>query len=172
MQRMRTAPGIFSIALLLCAVAGHALAESAKSAKSAASPIYGVTIPEGYRKWEMIAPAEEAAPLDELRVVLGNPAAVKAIQNATRPYPDGTILVKLAYKRKQSAEFESATVPGQPTTVQVMVKDSRRYASTGGWGFGRFVNGQPVDEAQHQTCFACHAARVKDRDYVFTRFAP
>ena len=75
-------------------------------------------------------------------------------------------------KRPHDFHFESATVPGQATTVQVMVKDSRRYASTGGWGFGRFINGQPADLAQHQTCFACHAARVKDRDYVFTRYAP
>lgn len=144
----------------------------ADTPKPAASPIYGVTIPEGYRKWEMIAPAEEAAPLDELRVVLGNPKAIRAIENATLPYPDGTVLVKLAYKRKPSDDFAPATVPGQATTVQVMVKDSRKYASTGGWGFGRFVNGVPADDAQHQTCFACHAARVKSRDYVFTRFAP
>jgi hypothetical protein len=138
----------------------------------AASPIYGVTIPPGYRKWEMIAPAEEAAPLDELRVVLGNPVAIKAIENSTLPFPDGTILVKLAYKRKQSDEFAPATVPGQATTVQVMVKDSRKYASTGGWGFGRFVNGVPAELAQHQTCFACHESKVKNHDFVFTRFAP
>jgi hypothetical protein len=172
MQKTRTARSVQSVAklaLLLWVAADHAGAEPAKSPPS---PTYGVTIPDGYRKWQMIAPAEEAAPLDELRVVLGNPAAIKAIENSTLPYPDGTILVKLAYKRKQSPEFETATVPGQPTTVQIMVKDSRRYASTGGWGFGRFVNGQPADLAQHQTCFACHAARVKDRDYVFTRFAP
>jgi hypothetical protein len=172
MQITRTARAVLNggvLALLLCAGAHHA---SAEPVKSAPSPIYGVTIPDGYRQWQMIAPAEEAAPLDELRVVLGNPAAIKAIQNSTLPYPDGTILVKLAYKRKQSAEFETATVPGQPTTVQIMVKDSRRYAATGGWGFGRFINGQPADLAQHQTCFACHAAHVKDRDYVFTRLAP
>jgi hypothetical protein len=119
----------------------------------------------------MIAPAQEAAPLDELRVVLGNPTAVKAIENSTLPYPEGTVLVKLAYKRKQSDKLPSATMPGQPTTVQVMVKDSRKYASTGGWVFGRFINGVPADEAQHQTCFACHAAHAKDQDYVFTRFA-
>ncbi|BFG76928.1 cytochrome P460 family protein [Paraburkholderia terrae] len=175
MRAIRTAYVVLSAALLLGAVsADQAVAESAQpaAATKAASPIYGVTIPDGYRKWQMIAPAEEAAPLDELRVVLGNPAAIKAIESSTLPYPDGTILVKLAYKRKQSPDFESATVPGQATTVQVMVKDSRRYASTGGWGFGRFINGQPADLAQHQTCFACHAARVKDRDYVFTRYAP
>ncbi|CAB3753502.1 cytochrome C oxidase subunit III [Burkholderia puraquae] len=148
-----------------------AFAEQSKPA-AAASPIYGVTIPPGYRKWEMVAPAEEAAPLDELRVVLGNPVAIRALEKATLPFPDGTILVKLAYKRKQSDEFAPATVPGQATTVQVMVKDSRRYASTGGWGFGRFVNGVPADIGQHQTCFACHQARVKNHDYVFTRLAP
>ncbi|WP_321929245.1 cytochrome P460 family protein [Burkholderia cenocepacia] len=148
-----------------------AFAEQPKPA-AAASPIYGVTIPPGYRKWEMVAPAEEAAPLDELRVVLGNPVAIRALEQATLPFPDGTILVKLAYKRKQSDEFAPATVPGQATTVQVMVKDSRRYAATGGWGFGRFVNGVPADLGQHQTCFACHQARVKNHDYVFTRLAP
>lgn len=137
-----------------------------------ASPIYGVTIPPGYRKWEMIAPAEEPAPLDELRVVLGNPQAVAALEKSTLPFPDGTILVKLAYKRKQSAESPTATVAGRATTVQVMVKDSKRYAATGGWGFGRFINGVPVDAAQHQTCFACHQALVRNHDYVFTRLAP
>jgi len=71
-----------------------------------------------------------------------------------------------------SPDFPPASIPGAATTVQVMVKDSRRYASTGGWGFGRFVDGKPVDKAQHETCFACHAARVADRDYVFTRYAP
>ncbi|WP_321890781.1 cytochrome P460 family protein [Burkholderia cenocepacia] len=148
-----------------------AFAEQPKPA-AAASPIYGVTIPPGYRKWEMVAPAEEAAPLDELRVVLGNPVAIRALEQATLPFPDGTILVKLAYKRKQSDEFAPATVPGQATTVQVMVKDSRRYAATGGWGFGRFINGVPADLGQHQTCFACHQVRVKNHDYVFTRLAP
>lgn len=82
------------------------------------------------------------------------------------------MLVKLAWKHEPSPDFAPASIPGAATTVQVMVKDSRRYAATGGWGYGRFVGGQPVDEAQHRTCHACHAARVKDRDYVFTRYAP
>jgi hypothetical protein len=137
-----------------------------------ASPIYGVTIPSGYRQWELMAPAEEAAPLNELRAVLGNPVAARAIQAATRPFPDGTVFVKLAYKRVRSTEFGPASVPGSPTTVQVMVKDAKKYAATGGWGFGRFINGKPTDLAQHQTCFACHQANVKNHDLVFTRFAP
>lgn len=136
-----------------------------------ASPLYGVTIPKGYRQWQLIAPAIEAEPLNELRVVLGNSKAIEAYDKATLPFPDGTVLTKLAWKHVQSPEFAPASVPGAATTVQVMVKDSKKYASTGGWGFGRFVNGMPVDLAQHQTCFACHQALVKNHDYVFTRLA-
>ncbi|MGJ4860438.1 cytochrome P460 family protein [Labrys sp. La1] len=146
--------------------------EAPKSASKPASPIYGVTIPNGYRQWELVAPALEHEPLNELRTVLGNKTAIDAYRAGTLPFPDGTVLVKLAWKHVQSPEFESALVPGPATTVQVMVKDSRKYAATGGWGFGRFIDGKPVDLAQHETCFACHEARVKARDYVFTKLAP
>ena len=114
----------------------------------AASPIFGVTIPQGYRQWELIAPAEEADPLNELRAVVGNAIAITAYGNATLPFPDGTILVKLAWKHLRSPEYAPASVPGAATTVQIMVKDSTQYAATGGWGFGRFIDGKPVDEAQ------------------------
>ncbi|MNI08167.1 hypothetical protein D3C73_611910 [compost metagenome] len=157
----------------LAAVASAALATTgvALGDSSEVSPIYGVKLPEGYRQWQFIAPAVEAPPLDELRVVVGNDKAIKAYQASTLPFPDGTVLVKLAWKRVQSTEFEPASIPGAATTVQVMVKDSKKYAATGGWGFGRFINGKPADEAQHQTCFACHQARVQNHDYVFTRLA-
>ncbi len=138
----------------------------------AVSPIFGVAIPEGYRKWQLIAPALEHEPLNELRAVLGNTKAVDAYSKGSLPFPDGTVLAKLAWKHVPSPEFASALVPGAATTVQIMVKDSKRYVATGGWGFGRFVDGKPASLAEHQTCFACHAARVKDRDYVFTRLAP
>ena len=124
-----------------------------------------------YRDWRLIAPALEDAPLHELRAVLGNDLAVAAYRDGARPFPDGTVLVKLAWERMRSRDFDSATVPGRATTVQVMVKDSRRYRESGGWGFGRFIDGKPVDAAQHETCFACHEAPVKDRDFVFTRYA-
>jgi len=104
--------------------------------------------------------------------VVGNSVALEAYSAGTLPLPDGTVLVKLAWKRVQSPEFEPASIPGPATTVQVMVKDSRKYAATGGWGFGRFIDGKPVDLAQHETCFACHQARAQGHDYVFTRYAP
>ena len=160
---------IFAAATTSCtlavAFATHAIAEKP------ASPIYGVTIPDGYRQWQLIAPAQEAAPLNELRAVLGNAIAIKAYREGTLPFPDGTVLAKLAWKHVQSPEFKPASVPGAATTVQFMVKDSKKYAATGGWGFGRFIDGKPADEAQHRTCYACHQALVKNHDLVFTRYA-
>jgi hypothetical protein len=136
------------------------------------SPIFGVVIPDGYRQWELIAPSEETDPLNEVRAILVNGIAIAAYRKGTLPFPDGTILAKLAWKRIPSNEFALASVPGAATTVQFMVKDSKKYAATGGWGFGRFINGNPADEAQHKTCFGCHLANVKAHDLVFTRFAP
>jgi hypothetical protein len=52
-----------------------------------------------------------------------------------------------------------------------MVKDSKKYAATGGWGFADFKDGKPGSKELHETCFPCHAP-VKDRDFVFTRYAP
>jgi Cytochrome P460 len=136
-----------------------------------ASPIFGVKVPAGYRQWGMVAVAQEAG-VDELRGVLGNALAIDAYRNGILPFPDGAILVKLAWKRIPLAGLDGAFVTGAPTTVQIMVKDSKKYASTGGWGFGRFIDGISVDKAQHETCFPCHEANVPGHDFVFTRFAP
>lgn len=159
-------------ASLAAGVVSSAVAATFAANSENLSPIYGVSIPDGYRKWELIAPAQEGAPLNELRAVLGNDIAVKAYRDGKLPFPDGTVLVKLAWKHTQSPDFESASIPGAATTVQVMVKDSNKYAASGGWGFGRFIDGKPADLAQHETCFACHEGRVKQRDYVFTKWAP
>ena len=83
------------LACLACATQGeHTITE--------ASPLFAVTIPNGYRQWELIAPALEAAPLDELRVVLGNSLTMKAYRQTTPPFPDGTILVKLAWEHHKA----------------------------------------------------------------------
>lgn len=63
-------------------------------------------------------------------------------------------------------------VAGPPKNgVQFMVKDSKKYASTGGWGFAQFDDGKPAGEAVLKTCFPCHQA-IQARDLVFTRDAP
>ncbi len=159
------------IVALLCAFA-VAPCPSRGTETESRSPIYGVTIPQGYRQWELIGTSQEAEPLNELRAILGNPIAIAAFRSNELPFPDGTIIAKLAWKHEPSPTFAGAFVPGAPTTVQIMVKDAKRFSATGGWGFGRFVAGVAVDEAQHQTCFGCHQALVQDHDFVFTRFAP
>ena len=62
-------------------------------------------------------------------------------------------------------------VAGSPKNMQVMVKDSKKYAATGGWGFGDFKDGKPSDEALHKACFPCHEP-AKARDFVFSQYAP
>jgi hypothetical protein len=109
---------------------------------------------------------------DELLVILGNDIAMKAYRAGTLPFPDGTILAELAWKRVKSAEFETAFVPGELQRIEFMGRNAKKYSSTGGWGFGRFVNGNPADENQHAACFPCHQASVKEHDFVFTRYAP
>jgi hypothetical protein len=52
-----------------------------------------------------------------------------------------------------------------------MVKDSRKYAATGGWGFAQFKDGKPVDDALLKTCFPCHVP-AKAQDFVFTHYSP
>jgi hypothetical protein len=89
-----------------------------------ASPIFGVKIPGGYRQWELVAVSHEAG-LDELRGVLGNDLAIKAYQDGTLPFPDGTVLVKLAWKHVPLAGIDGAFVTGAATTVQIMVKDAK-----------------------------------------------
>ncbi len=170
---MKPMQGI-ALLIAIAAITAVALIAAARGGEksSLAAPIFGVTLPDGYADWPLIAPAQEAAPFHELRVVVGNAVATRAFRDNQRPFPDGTILVKRAWKRVPSPDFASASIPADATTVQVMVKDSKRYAATDGWGYGRFIDGKPVDEAQHRTCHACHEARVKDRDYVFTRLAP
>jgi hypothetical protein len=52
-----------------------------------------------------------------------------------------------------------------------MVKDSIKYAATGGWGYAHFNDGKPATDAFMQSCFPCHQA-IKSRDFIFTRYSP
>lgn len=93
----RVGSALFSGAAGLAAVSISSAALSTPAPdRAVVSPIYGIAIPEGYRGWELIAPALEDAPFDELRVVLGNRLAVDAFRRGIRPFPDGSTLVKLA----------------------------------------------------------------------------
>jgi hypothetical protein len=147
-------------------------------ADAEAAPIFGVRIPPGYRDWRLISVAREEGSLDDLRAILGNDVAIEASREGRLPYPDGTIIARLAWSHHPLEESGAAFgrpqsfVAGPPKNgVQFMVKDSRRYASTGGWGFAHFENGRPASEAVHNTCYSCHQV-TSSRDFVFNRYAP
>jgi hypothetical protein len=158
---------------------------------SGAAPIYGITIPAGYRDWTLISVARVGGAVNDMRAKLGNDVAIKAYREEKTPFPDGTIIARLAWKQVTSEENSQALrgilergpsddkiqslltdsfVAGPATNVQFMIKDSVKYASTGGWGFAQFTDGKPDGEAIHKTCFSCHAP-AKDRDFVFTRYS-
>ncbi|MGC1868342.1 MAG: cytochrome P460 family protein [Pseudolabrys sp.] len=160
--------------------------EGQPQTESNASPIYGITIPDGYRDWRLISVnhlAGAGGKLKQVRAQLGNDIAIKAFREGKLPFPDGTVIAALHWNEASSEENNKVLDIGFPgvglqssvaqsaENVQFMVKDSKKYAETGGWGFADFKNGKPGNEDLHKTCFACHQP-AKDRDYVFTRYAP
>jgi hypothetical protein len=153
------------------------MAPASGHADGEAAPIFGVTIPPGYRDWRLISVAHEAGDLNDFRAILGNDVAIKAYREEKLPFPDGTSIVRLAWSYVASEENNKvfgraqSFVAGPPINVQLMVKDSRRYAATGGWGFAQFNDGKPADEAVHKTCSPCHEP-AKARDFVFTHYSP
>src|SRR5580698_4633598 len=126
---------VAGLVALIVPVSGQADGQSAP---------YVTEIPKGYREWKWISSAHEAGKLNSIGALLGNDIAFDAFRKGTLPYPDGTMLAALHYRYVPSAEnnkiFGQAQsfVPGAPTNVQFMVKDSKKYAATGGWGFGHF----------------------------------
>jgi hypothetical protein len=142
-------------------------------------PAFGGKLPPGYRDWRLISVAREEGSLDDIRAVLGNDLAIRAYREGKRGFPDGAIIVRIAWSYDASEEnnktFGKAQsfVAGSPKNgVQFMVKDSQKYASTGGWQYSQFDDGKPfLDAKAIASCYECHKV-IKDRDYLFTRYAP
>lgn len=139
--------------------------------------VFVTNIPAGYRDWKLISVAREEGELNDIRAILGNEIAVKAYREGKLPFPEGTIIARLAWSLDASEENNKSFgrvqsyVAGVPKNgVQFMVKDSGKYAATGGWGYGHFVDGKPAAEMIMQSCFPCHQA-VDYRDDVFTRYS-
>jgi hypothetical protein len=169
------------LALLAVGVLAGLLANipaSGQSAQDAAALIADGKLPTDYRDWRLISVAHEEGSLNDLRAVLGNDVAIKTFREGRLPFPDGAIIVRLAWDFVSSEENNKAFgrsqsfVAGAPKEgVQFMIKDSSKYASTAGWGFVQFNDGKPADEAALKSCFSCHEP-AKARDFVFTRYAP
>ena len=169
------------ITFLLVAVATLATVSAFTSTASPpyqeAAPVFVTKIPPGYRDWRLISVAREEGSLKDIRAILGNDIAIKAYREGKLPFPEGAIIARLAWSHDASEEnnkvFGQAQsfVAGVPKNgVQFMVKDSKKYASTGGWGYAHFDDGKPATEAVLKTCFPCHEA-IKTRDFVFTRYS-
>ena len=158
-------------------------------AEATGTPVYVTKIPAGYRDWKLVSVAQERGEINDIRAILGNEKAIKAFRAAKLPFPEGTIIARIAWEylpsdenNKTFGDFAKSIgrnppsepqsfVAGQPKNgVQFMVKDSKKYAATGGWGYAQFNDGKPVDEPMLATCFPCHQA-VQARDFVFTRYA-
>jgi hypothetical protein len=112
-------------------------------------------------------------------VIVGNPAMIDAykagIPGNGKSVPDGAKMAKIHWNAKKSAEAPSpTTVPNTLHDIDFMVKDSGRFASTGGWGYAQFNYDAATDafapEGTGADCgYACHTI-VKTKDYVFTAY--
>lgn len=158
---MRTAIGV---SLLLFGTA--AIAQGVQPSPN------GIEFPADYKDWRVIS-VSERTDNDTLRVIMGNDAAIEAVRaGETTPWPDGAILAKIVWLQGNHEDWDTAIVPTEFRHAEFMVKDSARFADTGGWGFARWLGaeqtpyGESADFAQE--CFGCHMP-VESRDYVFTQ---
>jgi len=173
---------LFICSLALAALSfGVSATIAARHREDQRSPVYGVKLPKDYRDWTLISVAHEAGRNNDIRAILGNDIAAKAFRAGRRPFPDGSVIVRLAWQYQSSTRNDTvfpapqSFIAGPPTNVQVSVKDARRYAASGGWGYGQFENGVAnPDAALTRSCFACHVkldALEKNADLVFTAYS-
>ena len=153
------------VAVTALAGAGMAAAQNVDPAPN------GITIPEGYKDWRVIS-ISHRSDNDTMRVIVGNDEAIAAARRGeTNPWPDGAILGKIVWKNTQHEAWPTATVPGDFRAQEFMIKDAKRFAKTGGWGYARWLGAERKpygkDANFDQECYNCHLPR-KDDDYVFT----
>jgi hypothetical protein len=137
----------------------------------------------GYEAWQVVSISHDG---DLLAAILANPVMIDAylagVPGNGQPFPDGAKMAKVHWNPKKMETFPSALVPGTQHDVDFMVKDSRRFADSGGWGWAvfeydvasdTFAPGTQADrppQGNDAKCgFACHTI-VRTRDYVFTDY--
>ena len=180
MKRKHIASLLIVSALIF--VAGIALAQDKYSVKVPG----GLAFSEfrGYESWEVVSVSEDGG---LLAVIVANPVMIGAYKAGVpangKPFPDGAKMAKIHYNPKKLETFPAATVPGTQHDVDFMVKDSKRFADSGGWGYAvcdynaasnsftpGTLSGKPPQGNDAKCGFACHTI-VKNRDYVFTDYA-
>src|SRR6266480_4289669 len=178
---------VVSLAVSVRAVLGG----SAVSAQDAGQAKYTVRVPNGlafsefrgYEGWQTVSISHNEK---AMAVILGNPVMIKAYQSGIpgngKPFPDGSNMAKVHWNPKKLDTLPTATVPASLHDGDFMVKDSKRFADSGGWGWGGFnydaasdtvtpatTADQPPQGNDAKCGLACHTI-VKTRDYVFTDY--
>jgi hypothetical protein len=166
---------IVTVAVLLAVSVGRAISAQDK---------YSVQVPDGlafsefkgYEEWQVIAVSQTG---DLLVAILGNPEMIAAYQAGVpgngEPFPDGAKMAKIHWNAKKSAEAPAPTmVPDTLHDVDLMVRDSKRFADSGNWGYAQFNYDAASDTftplGTGAACgFACHTI-VKAKDYIFTAY--
>lgn len=174
MQRLAAAL-LLIVPGLIAALAGRAISAPDK---------YTLQVPgglafaefKGYEDWQVVSSSitEEA-----FAVILANPIMIEAYRSGVpgngKPFPDGSKMAKIHWKPEKSAEAPSpTTVPGALHDVDFMVRDSKRFADTGNWGYGQFNYDTATNTftplGEGSGCgFSCHTI-VQAKDYVFTAY--
>jgi Cytochrome P460 len=175
-------------AILIIAAALAALGGAAISAQDK----YTLQVPgglafadfRGYESWPVIAVSENGG---KIAVIMGNTVMIDALKEGVpangKPFPDGARMAKVHWiPKKQEAYPGQPMVPGTQHDVDFMVKDSKKFADSGGWGYAEFEYDAPSDvfrpgnandeppQANDAKCgYACHTI-VQSRDYVFTEY--
>lgn len=137
----------------------------------------------GYEGWQAISISRSEK---VMAMILGNPAMIEAyragIPDNGKPFPDGAKMAKVHWTPKPNEFFPDSSVPGKLLNVDFMVKDSKRFADSGGWGYAVFdydaasdtftpgtSAGKPPQGNDAKCGFTCHTAAAK-KDYVFTAY--
>jgi hypothetical protein len=169
-----TSRRILIAAFTLAALGGVAIAQQNKDSVQVPN---GLALSEfkGYEKWQVIAVSQGGNIID---VIVGNPEMIAAYQSGLpaegKKFPDGVKMVKIHWNGKKEPVLGAALVPDTLHDLDTMVKDSKRFAATGGWGYGQFNYDTASDKfsplGTGPGCgFACHT-RIAAKDYVFTTF--
>jgi hypothetical protein len=177
-----TKKGFFAVAIfavLLCSLSTGVLLAQDKYALKAPN---GISFSEvrGYETWQVIAPSYRTEK-NELRIILGNPVMINAYKEGIpgngKPFPERSIIVKIGWSERKSAAFPAAIEPDVLQRVELIVKDTKRFPDTNGWGYARFVFDAKTDTFKPygkdasfvQECHQCHTL-VKAKDFIFTGY--
>jgi hypothetical protein len=130
----------------------------------------GVAFIPDYKNWKVIS-STDRFDNHTMREILGNDVAIKAIaENHINPWPDGTVFAKVAWQQAQP-DNQGVVKTGKFIQVELMIKDSGKYASSDGWGWGRWrgtdLKPYGKDAGFQNECMSCHAPVAKN-DYVYT----